>query len=117
MRLLSSSIFSLVQSAAESAQIAHCLPGLVRPGGGGVHPVRQSVGSAPQILLRLVQQIPQTVQGIQQLPHLPLVIEQPHFRLQLTGDARPRPSGPECRRSWHSRPDIRTARPTMPPML
>ena len=37
--------------------------------------------------MRLVQQIPQTVQGIQQLPHLPLVIEQPHFRLQLTGDA------------------------------
>ena len=68
-------------------QITHGLLGLSRPVGDGLHPLREFIGGAADVVPRLADQLAQHIQFVQQVAHLSLVVEQPHLRHQLSGDA------------------------------
>ena len=61
--------------------------GLARPLGERLHPLRELIRGAPEIRLGLIDEIMEDIQLIQQLPRPSLVVEQTHFRLQLSGNA------------------------------
>ena len=68
-------------------QIADGLPGFLRPAGDGLHPLREFICGALEIIAGPVHQSPQAIQRVQQLPQPALIVEQAHLRFQLTGDA------------------------------
>ena len=68
-------------------EVSNGILGLRRPVRDGLHPLRDLIGGPADVVPRLVNEAPQHIQFVQQVPQLALVVEQAHLRHQLTGDA------------------------------